>query len=60
MNDRNVVSLPARNEKAWLRIRALRAAIISSREVHSEVFTLQRTIASQTGNDADSVRKRGS
>jgi len=45
-------SLPGRNEKAGFRIRPLRAAPTISREVHSEVFTLQRTIALADGNDA--------
>src|SRR5882724_2373398 len=54
---RHVVSLQDRNEKARLCIRALRATLNTSREVHSEVSSLRRTIASQTGTGADSVRK---
>jgi hypothetical protein len=41
-------SLPGRNEKARFRIRPVRAALTTSREVHSEVPPLQRTIALQT------------
>src|SRR5207248_8046606 len=45
-------SLPDRNEKARFRIRPLRAALTTSREVHSEVLPLRRTIAFAGGNDA--------
>src|SRR5438034_1224832 len=45
-------SLPDRNEKARFRIRPLRAALTTSREVHSEVPPLRRTIAFAGGNDA--------
>jgi hypothetical protein len=49
---RSLPSLPDRNEKARFRIRPLRAALRTSREVHSEVLTLQRTIALAGGNAA--------
>jgi hypothetical protein len=45
-------SLPVRNEKARFRIRPLRAALTTSREVHSEVLPLRRTIALAGGNGA--------
>jgi len=45
-------SLQTRNEKARFRIRPLRASLTTSREVHSEVLPLRRTIAFAGGNDA--------
>src|SRR4051812_4944468 len=44
--------LPDRNEKARFRIRPLRAAPTTSREVHPEVPPLRRRIAVAGGNDA--------
>jgi hypothetical protein len=47
-----LASLRDRNEKARFRIRPLRAALTTSREVHSEVPSLRRTIGFAGGNDA--------
>jgi hypothetical protein len=44
--------LPDRNEKARFRIRPLRAALTTSREVHPEVPPLRRRIAVAGGNGA--------
>jgi hypothetical protein len=55
-----LASLRDRNEKARFRIRPLRAALTTSREVHSEVPSLRRTIGFAGGNDARlSKNKKG-
>src|ERR1043165_4580671 len=54
-----VPSLPDRNEKARFRIRPVRAALTTSREVHPEVPPLRRRIVFAGGDDAVCPKTKG-